>query len=388
MTCFFRKVFVLLFLKSLLFLGGMIFATVEARKIYETKKCSSLVGRVSDRWIFQDAFTGADASFKSDLAYSDKVTSVDWVRNLTLEENRSLLECPICVTGFVDPAANSNKRDVVLGFGTVKATTRHLFIEALRGVNSQARVFMFVTDASPQVINLHKKLTFDGCGVTIINVGKFSAEYPADVVKHAVFSRFLTLFQREFDRVLLIDFDTAAAQADPFVSYWNSHSFGLSAMTESFNDASELAKAVAVVDSMFQLHTEKGVYSQMVPVSDRIIYGSVQAVLAFYHVIYACDDFKVGEFKASFVAYVNWLLATKAFETVGLQPKVLKVGDDFCSLYWSCEVSYVVTTQHPTPALKFDQEGWKPSIVDINPSVSYVELDERQMCHRKAKTAV
>ena len=359
----------------------MVWANIETRKIYEGERRSSIVGRAGARDIFQGAKLSSEPP-RTDIPYASTVTSIDWAASLPPLRNGSGVDCRVCTTGVFDPASNSNSRDLVLGLASLKALASQLFIESLRGVRSQARIVLMLTDTRETILSLHNRLTFAPCDVTVISVGEINEKYERDVAKQLLFARFLTLYQKEFDRVLIMDFDNAIAQADPFVSYWDKNTFGISAMADSFGDAPELGSSISQIDSLYKAHSAQGVYSKMRPVSDRIIYGAVPAVLTFYSAVFAHDDFKQGNFRASFAAYVNYVLATKGFELVGLSPRILQIGDDFCSLYKSVELKYGTDyqTQVPYVAINADGERYQPSIIDINAEVSGVELAGNQAC--------
>ena len=376
----------LIFAISSTLLIGLIWANIETRKIYEGERRSSIVGRAGTRDIFQGAKLSSEPP-RTDLSYSSKVTSIDWAASLPILRNGSGVDCRACTTGVFDPASNSNSRDLVLGLGSLKAMSSHLFIESLRGVRSQARIVLLLTDTRETILHLHERLTFDPCDVTVISVGEIDEKYERDIARQLLFARFLTIYQKEFDRVLLMDFDKAIVQADPFVSYWDQNTFGISAMAASFGDAPDLESSISQIDSLYKVHSARGVYSKIRPMSDRIIYGSVPAVLTFYSAVFAHDDFKQGNFRASFAAYVNFIYATKGFELVGLSPRILQIGDDFCSVYKSVELKYGTDyqTQVPYVAISCDGERYQPSVIDINPDGSGVELDGSQACMYKPR---
>jgi hypothetical protein len=122
--------------------------------------------------------------------------------------------------------------------------------------------------------------------------------------------------------VIICEFDTSLVQGDPFTLHFGANTLGL---CES-SDYPTLLKEAQRGDHFYYQSS----YERITPISDRLIFGSVEGVLRLYELVMRHNHFQTGHQIASFKAYLNFVYANGFFSRVGkLRPHIATPGDDF-----------------------------------------------------------
>jgi hypothetical protein len=239
--------------------------------------------------------------------------------------------CNLCWLVHDSPFANSSPRDLILSFIDSRSPSfspirfsRESFelYRSLRTSECNATIVLLVEDEIAENISTV-------CGITVIPIGTISEadRERVSVVKHYILSKFLSLYRKDFDRVIICNPDLTLVQGDPFTSHFNTKTCGLARLSTKIVD-SPILNELQIVDHYYESST----YANYKVISDSVIYGSINAILRFYEIVMKHDRLVSGKVAESFEAYLNYCYVYGFFEKKHLQLVFRELGDDFTFL--------------------------------------------------------
>jgi hypothetical protein len=327
------------------FIVFSIFSYIIAHMELESFKPTEIDGREFNRSDYASAI-GDLTGFVPTIPYPVEVTSIP-LKYTSLPRPTVLPACVHCWIASNSPLANSSARDLVLSF--------------LSRENAQALQFRFKQDeftfyrslrssgCKASIVILAEETVADNisraCGVNVISVGTISESdmQRISIVRHWLFAKFLMLYQKDFDRVIICNPLNSLAQGDPFTFHFTSNFLLLPRDAVDIVDSPMLAE-LEIVDHYF----DKGVYANARIILDNVICGSVNAVLKMYEIVMKHDRFESGKAAESFSSYLAYCSANGLFDRYGLRISFSDPGNDMTLMQndsliftkWSDEESF------------------------------------------------
>ena len=312
---------------SIFFVIGTIIAQVLANRITDEDQLDKLIMTSSIYENVEEEKVYEDLSEKLiDLTVYDQkylTSNLDFnTINMTIFYSN---QCEKCGTAYQNPSADSNRKDLIIGYLNGYTASSLNFIAQLRSANSFATVVLFIEDSFKNYLTDRQKQLLEECGVIKIYIGRIADEYREKgmdtTIAHILFHEFLRLYKDRFSRVIIVEPAKCFIQSDPFTTRYTSRKFAVSQTSSELTN--EQYEELELIDP----HYESSFYSDKAPIDPFPMFGSVQSFLMFYGIVFRHEDFKDKNIRASMSAYINYFYHNGFFSRHNFKIRLIQPGD-------------------------------------------------------------
>lgn len=219
------------------------------------------------------------------ISYAESnIGRIDWFHDPetpNLIKKHISTNCSLCDMNSTAEFANSSPRDVILGliYGN-KLLNFLTLIRSIRSTGCKASIVVMISvNATSNMTQIYRKHLED-CGVTLLSMPDFFRVngIHGNLLRHLFFALFVNMYEKDFDRVIILDIYDTIFQRDPFNEDFSLGKVQFSYETVKYSKNRVNLRWLKAIDPKFK----KSFYYRLYPICSGLFGGTTTALIKFY----------------------------------------------------------------------------------------------------------